>query len=533
MRNLSRIVIIFLFALIIITPGILYGVNQTTSKQVDVPLNGVTNEATMAELSTENVLDGSFQNSFNTWLDNNVPLRGVIIRTYATINYNLFRTGTRIIGRDGDIFESIYINSSIGLGAENDFTNSANVASMQEYVDTLVALDNRLQELDKQLFIVIVPDKGKFNFENIPLRFRMEYDEDRMLAGTLFHQMTDETNLPILYAYDYRDAIGYPLYYTTGIHWSRPYEQFISRQIILELNELTGRSYRAPILGDAVYSSTPFWRDSDIYDIQNTWIPATGDYYEFEMSRSYPEYFDEMHALVCCDSFGLGFHHDMSEVYEDEDMTFLFYDNYTINLHGEMYNVNNDYSTLDLQSIMDSTDVVIIEMNESNIVRFEGQFPSILNNFLETYVPESESVSSVNNFDGSAPVEWANTNSYGFYGYEAGYSWCDTEMAITLQNEQIYNSGLEVVINVPEGIAAAVGNNHMILYVNGYLVSEFDLVPGVNNITINPDELSSDDTGRCDIRIYSDKIYNPSEMGGGDDTRDLSYQLVYLGEVRQ
>ena len=190
---------------------------------------------------------------------------------------------------------------------------------MKSYIYQLESVQKKLEKYDKKLYIYIAPSKADFEYNDILNKYKKIQDQEIIKPVDFFEQEIRHTDLKYKVCKDEKDNLEYPAFYTTGIHWSRTFEQTISQQIVDELSKITGKNYRKIILGNVVESDKPYWRDADVYDLLNVWNNIKNTtYYEFEEEREEKESYDKMKILIQGDSFGQGLIHDISMIYHDK-----------------------------------------------------------------------------------------------------------------------------------------------------------------------------------------------------------------------
>lgn len=312
--KLKKMVIV-LFLTVLYLPFVLGLVSKAGAWACDVPLKGFTDSTEKPAFSAGSFLKGEFQKNFTKWYEASFKPRGVITKTYATIRYHCFNLGNRFIGYNKDIYDMGYINAEWCINGAADYSEEEHQKNMQNYVEKLKILQDKLARFGKYLYVYIAPSKANFYPENIPQKYKAIADKNAVPSTVYFSQLIAETDIPHLICRDQKDTLQYPAFYTTGVHWSRTFEQETSARIIRELSEITGKNYRNIMLEEVKQSSIPFWRDSDVYDLLNIWGELQGDFYEYMVNREYAEDYDKIRVLVHGDSFGMGIRKDILDLY--------------------------------------------------------------------------------------------------------------------------------------------------------------------------------------------------------------------------
>lgn len=191
----------------------------------DVLLNGYTDAAAKPELSGKTFWDGSFQAEFANWYEENLKPRGVLTKTYNTIQYNCFGLGNRPIGKHNDIFDISCINDRLCINGWPDYSDEEHYQEMRGFVNKLQILQEKLAEFDKYLYVYIAPNKADFHYENVPDKYKAIASSSAIRAVDAFRELIAKTNVPYLICSDVKDQLQYPAFYTTGVHWSRTFGQ--------------------------------------------------------------------------------------------------------------------------------------------------------------------------------------------------------------------------------------------------------------------------------------------------------------------
>lgn len=516
---------------IIYTPILLFGISHITSFSCDVELNGYTDSVEKPQFKIENFLNGEFQEKCATWIEQKIKPRGLLVKTYSSIRYNIFNLGNKPIGYNKDIFEWKYIASELCIDGEKNLKNKENQEEMKSYIYQLESVQKKLEKYDKKLYIYIAPSKADFEYNDILNKYKKIQDQEIIKPVDFFEQEIRHTDLKYKVCKDEKDNLEYPAFYTTGIHWSRTFEQTISQQIVDELSKITGKNYRKIILGNVVESDKPYWRDADVYDLLNVWNNIKNTkYYEFEEEREEKESYDKMKILIQGDSFGQGLIHDISMIYPYEDIYFISRNNYLLD-KDENQIILTGWDSFDISSYLDQVDTVVIEMTEAELTNYSSGFVDYLDKFLDTYNPKNE---EKENFaecvDANNDDAWETDSLRGVYYRENGFAWANDYSQVILKNNKISNQGIKIVFDIPEEVFKNDTISDIVsIYVNGKFVKKMNyLTSGEQKLYIDYKQIPHK-SDVYNIEIYCSKKFNPKEMGNNSDDRDLAIRIKYIG----
>ncbi|MCQ2532315.1 MAG: hypothetical protein MJ093_06385 [Saccharofermentans sp.] len=537
LKTIIRNSSIALFLLLIYIPAGLYFLNQYKykDKKFDVELLGFTDEVPTPVLNVENVKSGQFQSDFTAWTDSNLPLRGVYIKTYNTINFYAFKvcngsdaTGGRYLGSDGYVFEQNYLYSQLSIGPW-DYSDPARVEATQNMVSHMESIDQKLQQIDKRLYVYVVPGKADLYSDYIPQKFVMMGNPDQKRSVDYFREALDKTEVPHRFFSDMAAEMEYPTYYQTGIHWSRPFEQKANQTVIADIIDLTDGNFRNFELMDIETSKTPYFRDNDLYDLFNVWTYPDIDYYQYT-SKGQEGDFEPLRILIMGDSFTIGLTKDVSENLPEDTINFISRADYWTDTYGNYQVISGDYNNLDMQFLLDISDVVVIEMVDVEVARNGYGFCEYLDSFLDTYEPRPVWQLYPQSYDVTV-----SQNAYfttGFNGPAPDFTWTKREMSIMLHSD--LSEGLEVSYGVPVELLMAVPEDTVSIYVNDVLVSEKTYAETIDNdtIIIPGDLIEPTENDIYEVRVVSSGWFVPKELGINEDVRELALKMMYIGRIR-
>ena len=528
------------FLVIIFAPLCVNVMSKCIDKRIDTQLSGNFATNTKVELSAQTFLDGSFQKYFETKWDDTFGLHGVVIKTYNQLRYSLFGEGTRIIGKDGSVFEPLYIYTQLGYPEEYSCDSEDNKRLIEQYVERLNAISKKLEACGKHLIVYTTPSKADFDYDAIPARFFVGRDDTAAVSPVeYFRTLRDQGTFQFAYL-DSTEAIraqdpDYPVFYKTGIHWSRPAEQFVSQQLTKILQEQMGEKTVQLQLGELQSSESPYWRDADVYELLNIWKgKKDATYYEYATSTTQQDG-KRLNVLLMGGSFAMGFERDLVELGISQTVQYLNYD-YGIGVRFLRTNQNDNDVTmftsmqdLRLQTLLDGSDVVLIECNESVLLQRSAQdiFVEYLETFLDTYKPD---VVAVERVEFPENQKWNPNVFKGFYPPEETHVWSEPSSCFLMCNSEIHTKGLELEVYIPFELAAS--GQSLSISVNGALISEIPLSKSGIHLIKVPSAQVPVDNYQYLVEFSAGDSFNPKDMGIADD-RDLSFSLLYAGEGRE
>lgn len=523
----------YIFIGILFIPMMLGIIGNTTKIPVDVELKGFTDDVQKPEFAWDTFRSGVYQGKYTAWYDSDMALKGVLTKTYSTLRFELFNLGNRPIGENKDIYEPKYINAELGFGIENDFSLEQNQLEMQKFVDDLVSVHEKLQKFGKAFYVYITANKANFNYDNIPEAYKDLAGTHYERAVDCFRENIQHTDVPYLISADMKEELEYPAFYTTGIHWSRTFEQKVSERVISDIADVTGKNYRNIVLAEVKESSSPFWRDTDVFNLLNVWSEPECTYYEYVATQENLEEYDEIRWLVQGDSFAQGLRKDILDLYLLEEFYYINYDNYIVDSSEKMTMLNQNWEQLDLGYYLDNTDVVVIQMSEALINSYSSGFAEYLNGFLDVYVPREREDSYSEYLDARKGNEWPTRGLTGVYGREDGFAWVMPRCRVIIKEEDVAESGLEIEFAVPGQVFGDGIADEVKIYVNGILMYENAYAEAwTGSVELDSDRLQQLGTDTYSIEIICSKSFVPREMGLGADNRRLALRVSYVGRMR-
>lgn len=358
---ISSMLFVLVFFLLLLYPLAGSLIDQSVS------LSGVTETEDPVICSAETVMDGSYQSSLNTWIENHFWGRSAMIKLRSQMLYSFLNESPNrnvVIGKDRYLYEPGYINWELGIfHAEEGYYT--------DLVDKLESLQELLNQNGKELFLFITPSKAYFYQDQIPRYYNLMKTEKKDLE--LFFEELSQSSLlyfdSTTYIESYSgDGIDAPVFYPTGIHWSFPWAQYAAKGFSEYITE--NSKWNLSTLKQNVYAEDePEWPDADLYQSLNLISEPKGiTYYGSELTVvedwDHPNVFmrggsfmgQSLSGLVRAGVFGENVHLENN------------------NCFSEMYNnlqvleSRRDYDAIgELPQLMAEMDILILEVNEAAI----------------------------------------------------------------------------------------------------------------------------------------------------------------------
>ena len=246
----------------------------------NVTLSGVTLTTDQPELSWSGIWTGEYQSQSNTHYEETFEGRNLLIKLRSQLLYSVFNESPNenvVIGKDQYLYDPAYILQE--LSAEDHVATDEYFADLKS---RLLAFQQLLSEKGKELYIFVTPNKAYYEKEEIPWNYRM-LETDEVNNITRLRAMLETTDLHYLIARDYIDAeretMDVPVFYSTGIHWSRPW----GARSAMALYDVMRQNSRFELSDIALetypYSGEIEWPDADLYQSLNLFEEPDESYY--------------------------------------------------------------------------------------------------------------------------------------------------------------------------------------------------------------------------------------------------------------
>lgn len=225
------------------------------------------------ELTFKNWLDGSFQESFMTYVNDNIGLFSFFVKTHNQIEYSFFgiaHTGRVITGKKNYLFEQGYINSYYG-------ENYAGLKKIKQNTLQLKTLEDTLSKIGKPLLFCITADKTTYYPELLPDQNRRK-DTSNYETYSKYFQAENIAYIDFNnWFLDMKDSLGHLLYPQYGVHWSHYSTFLVTDSIVRYLEKKAGWDLPNLKITKTEYSSKAKYHDNDIVNAMNLFVDAQPD----------------------------------------------------------------------------------------------------------------------------------------------------------------------------------------------------------------------------------------------------------------
>jgi hypothetical protein len=274
---------------------------KVTGIKLSGSLSKADNVNSCDKLSLDSWFSGSFQSSYENYINDNIGQFAFFIRLHNQIEYSLFdkvHTGNVVHGVKNYLFEKIYINSIQG----KDFIGSSNARSKTK---DLKQLQDTLATMGKSFMVCIASGKASYYPEYIPNLVRTDSTNSNVYASAFKKQGVNHINT-IDWFLKMKDSLGHYLFPKYGIHWSN-FGAILVTDSIVKYHE-TKFNWDLPNLKITSYETSKKTRffDNDIARSMNLFVDIEPFPYmkyplvEWEKSNSYT---DRKKILIIGDSF--------------------------------------------------------------------------------------------------------------------------------------------------------------------------------------------------------------------------------------
>lgn len=178
-------------------------------------LNRSSESATIETFSIKKWLDGTFQESVQNYVNDNIGLFPFFIKLHNQIEYSLFEniyTGNVVKGKDNYLFESGYIKAYLG----EDFNG---LEKIQRKTKALKVLQDSLLAMNKSFVFVMASGKASYFPEYLPDLKEPDSTNFEFYLKEFKKEGINHINC-VNWFNQLKDSLGHLLFPKYGIHWS-------------------------------------------------------------------------------------------------------------------------------------------------------------------------------------------------------------------------------------------------------------------------------------------------------------------------
>lgn len=331
----------------------------------DYQLKGVAPTEEALPVDLESIWTGETQKKLEDELKGNVPGRIGLIRLHSQLMYSLFNSSSNanvVIGSRHSMYEPEYLCDYLNLWP------AMSEEAQDELIGKLVQLQSLLSQKEKQLYIFITPSKVRYDYPNIPWFYRAFTKPQLRTNYDSFIRRLRNTSIK------YFDSIEYinenlpdsTVFYSSGIHWGNAAAAQVTAGVLEDMKADTGYDLGnlSVILVDSEKGMEP---DQDLLSILNLYFYKDEDTYRIP-EFSYSPGTDHPDVLMRGGSF-MG--QTLSKLIDQGvfDGSIFFQNNFVIYNHEDLQTLSdfNAYDEIDTASMVNNSELIILEVNEEKI----------------------------------------------------------------------------------------------------------------------------------------------------------------------
>ncbi|HEX3851379.1 MAG TPA: hypothetical protein VHW01_10465 [Polyangiaceae bacterium] len=210
-------------------------------------LTEIFTSAPLPVLSPASFWDGRFQQALEAWLEQELSLKAVMVRTDNTLNLAVFgdisgHTNIPIVlGKRNALFELNYINNRNGVSDEKGDRPGRTAYSLEQSVHRVARAARAFKLLGIDFMVLFYPSKASAWSERVPSRYKLPGGAAKARAGyqELLTALQAE-HVPVIdgaaeFARLARENPEIPLYNSGGTHWTNASSCQISKLIVAHM----------------------------------------------------------------------------------------------------------------------------------------------------------------------------------------------------------------------------------------------------------------------------------------------------------
>ena len=488
--------------------------------------------ASLPAFSVKGVLDGSYQDGWMKWFNDNYWGRAVTVKLHNQIQYSVFRDGNGdwLLGKDGMIYSG---DNALKYSA-GGIVESQDQSVFDDYAKQVAYFQSELSKYNKDFVYLLTPWKVEIYPEMISWRHRLlasnyvgygETNRDKIIKafekyGVHFYDMTND----ILRL---RDTADYEVFSKTGHHWTLT-------AVANEMSPLFDRiqafaphisfpSVTVTGVKDELYET-----DMDVYDNENVFFGKLSEEYispSISYSDMSPNKVYIYGTSMCAQILDALAQDEKYRAFDEVTFQERFVRSRIVNDGGrtETYYRNTDPpSVADTMAHIRDSDLIIMESGA-----LTGTDEKAHLKFLE-YVNKNIGKLNYNLGDDllkytvdSAGASWIN-----FYGLEPWGRWSKGDSTVVLHGNALKDasSDIEVFMTLRSYHAERLVD----VLVNGCVVAALQAEQEPLNYAFDiPASLIQEGENSIELSLHGE-LYSPYEVGESQDKRYLGLGITSM-----
>ena len=334
-------------------------------------LNRSSNSAKVESFTFEKWTNGSFQESVQRFVNDNIGLFSLFIRTHNQIEYSLFEniyTGNVVKGKENYLFEADYIKTHLG----EDFSG---IHKIQETTKAIKRLQDTLTAMGKSFTFVLASGKASYYPEYIPDQQIADSTNYEFYSKEFKNEEINHINC-VTWFQKMKDSLGHYLFPMYGIHWSHFGAMLVTDSLVkYHEQKFNWNLPNMEILSTEISEKTKFY-DNDIAHSMNLFKTVEPfphmKYPTIKWEKKNAKH-DKKRMLIIGDSFTWDIHKNSGMSEKSFDRVDFWYYNQIVNA-----SIANDGKILgglpvltrhiNLHKKLNDFDGVIIVSNEPNLI---------------------------------------------------------------------------------------------------------------------------------------------------------------------
>lgn len=350
-------------------------------------LKGVAAKKEKPIISGKALWDGSYQADMSEYLLGDMPGRNLFVKLNSQILYSVFGVSSNsniVIGDEKQLYEPEYLSYSLNIWAQ------PSDEEVSQLVHKLVTLEQALQQQGKQLYILITPSKARYYADEAPMSYKlcMNTGGGGLLAYDKFISNLEQTELKVFdsiaFINENCESFEFPLWYASGIHWSRALGSEVAVEFNKYLNETSGYNLgQIEVTHEQI--DEPVAPDADLYETLNLFVLPNEQYHTQQFAVH--EGTDKPNVFFRGGSFmGQSVSPLIKNDIFENDIYFennnYFTNNYTTHQVLSDFNAYGEMGTK-IYEDLEQSDIVVLEVNENKIFMMSWGFIDYLLDYFE------------------------------------------------------------------------------------------------------------------------------------------------------